>query len=110
MIVPLLKDAGEIETDFGQLVISRLLVRGLPALLYKRLVGTRQAIATGLLQTTSLSFLVAASQIGLQLGLITRTNEAALIGAGLLGALIFPPCTMMLLRASKKAVSLPEQT
>lgn len=85
--------------------VSLLLVRGLPALLYKPLVGTRQAIITGLLQAISLSFLAAATQIGMQLGLITRANGAALIAAGILGALIFPVCAMMLLRPGEKPVA-----
>jgi Kef-type K+ transport system membrane component KefB len=80
-----------------------LLVRSLPALVYKPLVSSRQAIATGLLQATSLSYLVAGTQIGMQLGLITRANGAALIAAGLLGALIFPPCATTLLRSGNKS-------
>ena len=83
---------------FGALV----LVRSLPALVYKPLVSSRQVIATGLLQATSLSYLVAGSQIGMQLGLITRANGAALIAAGLLGALLFPPCATTLLRSGEK--------
>jgi Kef-type K+ transport system membrane component KefB len=85
--------------------VTFLLVRGLPALLYKRLVGTRQAIITGLLQATSLSFLVAATQIGMQLRLMTRANGAALIAAGVVGALIFPVCAMLLLRPAEKPVA-----
>jgi Kef-type K+ transport system membrane component KefB len=85
--------------------VAFLLVRGLPALLYKPLVGTRQAIITGLLQATSLSFLVAATQIGMQLKLITRPNGAALIVAGIVGALIFPLCAMLLLRPGEKPVT-----
>jgi Kef-type K+ transport system membrane component KefB len=85
--------------------VALLLVRGLPALLYKPIVGTRQAIVTGLLQATSLPFLVAATQIGMQLKLITRANEAAIIAAGILGALIFPVCAMVLLRPDEKSVA-----
>jgi Kef-type K+ transport system membrane component KefB len=39
-----------------------LVVRGLPALLYRPLVGTRRSMAAGLLQATSLSFIVAATR------------------------------------------------
>jgi hypothetical protein len=52
----------------------------------------------GLLQATSLSFIVAASQIGLELGLITKATGAALIAAGLLSVLIFPIIALTLLR------------
>jgi len=75
-----------------------LLVRGVPALLYRPLVGSRRSVAAGLLQATSLSFIVAASQIGLELGLITKATGAALIAAGLLSVLIFPIMALTLLR------------
>ena len=75
-----------------------LLVRGVPALLYRPLVGSRRSVAAGLLQATSLSFIVAASQIGLELGLITKATGAALIAAGLLSVLIFPIIALTLLR------------
>ena len=67
-----------------------LLARGLPALLYVRLVGTRQAVSLGLLQATSLSFIVVAAQLGQTLGLIVSATSAALITAALISALVFP--------------------
>ena len=75
-----------------------LLIRGVPALLYRPLVGNRRSVAAGLLQAISLSFIVAASQIGLELGLITKATGAALIAAGLLSVLIFPIIALTLLR------------
>jgi len=75
-----------------------LLVRGVPALLYRPLVGGRRSVVAGLLQATSLSFIVAASQIGLELGLITKATGAALIAAGLLSILLFPTFALTLLR------------
>lgn len=75
-----------------------LLVRGVPALLYRPLVGNRRSIVAGLLQATSLSFIVAATQIGLILGVITKATGAALIAAGLLSVLIFPVLALTLLR------------
>ncbi|MFL5699506.1 MAG: cation:proton antiporter [Ktedonobacteraceae bacterium] len=78
-----------------------LLVRGVPALLYRPLVGSRRAIVAGLLQATSLSFIVAASQIGMELGLITKATGAALIAAGLLSVLIFPLLALTILRRAE---------
>ncbi len=75
-----------------------LVVRGVPALLYRPLVGVRRSVIAGLLQATSLTFIVAATQIGLVLGLITRATGAALIVAGLLSVLIFPVLALTLLR------------
>ena len=80
------------------LLVALLFVRGLPALLYRPLVGTRRSVAAGLLQATSLSFIVAATQIGRELGLITKATGAALIAAGLLSVLIFPILVLILLR------------
>jgi len=72
--------------------------RGLPALLYRRTLGTRRAAIAGLLQATSLPFIVAATAIGADLGLIDAAESAALIGAGLLSVLLFPLSGLVLLR------------
>ena len=49
-----------------------------------------QLVAGGLLQATSLSLLVVAGQIGVDLGLIRPTNYVALVAAGLLSVIVFP--------------------
>jgi Kef-type K+ transport system membrane component KefB len=77
-----------------------LVVRGLPALLYRPLLGARQALVAGLLQATSLPFIVAATAIGLDLGLIDAAGSAALVAAGLLSVVIFPATGLALLRAA----------
>jgi Kef-type K+ transport system membrane component KefB len=78
-----------------------LAARGLPALLYRRLVGTRRSVAAGLLQATSLGFFVVAGEIGMELGLISRATGAALIAAGLLSVLLFPLGALALLRSGR---------
>lgn len=75
-----------------------LFVRGLPALLYRRVIDGRQTAIAGVMQATSLPFIVAATAIGLELGLIDAAESAALIGAGLLSVLIFPLLGLTLLR------------
>lgn len=75
-----------------------LLVRGLPAFLYRPLVGTRNAAVSGLLQATSLPFIVAASAIGMELGKLDEATGAALISAGLLSVLIFPALSLSILQ------------
>jgi Kef-type K+ transport system membrane component KefB len=75
-----------------------LLARGIPALLFAREFGTRRAIAAGLLQATSLPFLVTATQIGVLTGLMTPVTAAALVCAGLLSVLLFPAGALALLR------------
>ena len=78
-------------------LLAILLVRGIPALVYRGAVGTRRTIAASLLQATSLSFIVAAADIGIAIGQISETTGAALIGAGLLSVMIFPASALMLL-------------
>lgn len=79
------------------LLVALLVVRGLPALLYRRSVGTRHAEAAGLLQATTLTFVIVASQIGLVTGKITPTESASLLAAGLLSAALFPAGAQRLL-------------
>ena len=78
-----------------------LAVRGLPAITYRRLVGRRRASIAGVLQATSLPFIVAATAIGIELGVIDAAESAALIGAGLLSVLIFPVTGLVLLRRAQ---------
>ena len=75
-----------------------LAVRGLPALLYRGYLPSPQVPVAGLLQATSLPFIVAATAIGSELGLIGRAESAALIAAGLLSVMAFPVLAVSLLR------------
>jgi Kef-type K+ transport system membrane component KefB len=76
-----------------------LLVRGVPALLYRPLAERReQLLAGGLLQATSLSFLIVAGQLGVDLDLISPVNYTALVAAGLLSVIAFPLAALTLLR------------
>jgi hypothetical protein len=81
-------------------LLALLLVRGVPAVLYRAHISRRQVIAAGLLQATSLPFLVTATMIGTELGVITEVNAAALVGVGVgvVSVLVFPPVALGLLR------------
>jgi Kef-type K+ transport system membrane component KefB len=79
-------------------VVALLFVRGLPALLYRGELDRRQVIAAGLLQATALPFIVAATQIGQDLGLIDAATSAGFIAAGLITVLVFPAAALSLLR------------
>ncbi len=72
-------------------------VRGLPAIIYRRLLSGRETAIAGLMQATSLPFIVAATAIGQELDLLTAAEGAALIGAGLLSVLLFPIIGLSLL-------------
>ena len=78
-------------------------VRGLPALVYRGVLDGRRTAIAGLMQSTSLPFIVAATAIGLELGLLDAATSAALIGAGLLSVLLFPLAGLVLLRRSGSA-------
>lgn len=82
-------------------LIALLLVRGIPAMLYRSLLNNRQTIIAGLLQATSLTFIVAATQIGEQLHLISSALSAALVASGLLSVIIYPLIALTLLRDIK---------
>jgi Kef-type K+ transport system membrane component KefB len=84
-------------------LLALLVVRGLPALLGLRASGPRATLALGLLQATSLPFIVTATQIGVALGKITPVTAAALVCAGLLSVLIFPLVALGLLRGVNPA-------
>ena len=76
-----------------------LVARGVPALLYRPLAERAgQLAAGGLLQATSLSIPVVAGQIGVDMGLIRPENYVALVTAGLVSVIVFPPAALALLR------------
>jgi Kef-type K+ transport system membrane component KefB len=80
-----------------------LAVRGLPALLYLRLLGARRTAAAALLQATSLPFIVAATAIGLELGLVDAGESAALVAAGLLSVVLLPAAGLAVLRGGSRS-------
>jgi Kef-type K+ transport system membrane component KefB len=80
------------------LAVGLLVVRGGPALLLLRRYDGRSVVAAGLLQATSLPFLVTAGQIGVATGTISATTSAALVCAGLLSVVAYPALALGLLR------------
>ena len=76
--------------------VALLVVRGLPAVLYRARFGARRAYVAGLMQATSLTFIVVAAHLGAQLHKIDSSTEAALIMAGLLSVLLFPALALVL--------------
>ncbi len=80
-------------------LVALLVARGVPALVYRRqLAGRRETVAAGLLQATSLPFIVTASMIGVDIGALTPGTASAFVAAGLLSAVIFPVVSLSLLR------------
>jgi len=77
--------------------------RGLPALLYRGMLDARHTAIAGLMQATSLPFIVAAVAIGQDLDLVDAAEGAALIGAGLLSVLLFPAIGLAMLKRGEDA-------
>jgi Kef-type K+ transport system membrane component KefB len=90
-------------------LLAIYLVRGVPAFVYVRLLGHSRVVIAGILQATSLPFIVAATQIGSQLGVVTRSSAAGLVAAGLLSVIISPVLGLSLLRRAQPCRSHPEE-
>jgi len=88
-------------------LVALLVVRGLPALLYRRVVGGRHAAAAGLMQATTLTFVIVAAAIGRETGKLTSTVAAALVAAGLLSAALFPAGADRLLTRGRRLGRIP---
>jgi Kef-type K+ transport system membrane component KefB len=81
-------------------LLALLLVRGLPALAFRAELHRRELVAVGLLQATSLPFLLAAAEIGLHMRLLEPAVAAALVAAGLVSVLVFPAVALTLIPRS----------
>jgi Kef-type K+ transport system membrane component KefB len=82
---------------FGALVAVR--IPGV--LLYRRVLGTRQAAAHGLYSATTLSLIVAITGIAVSNGLMKPSVAAPLVGAGMLTVLLFPAISLPLAGLSR---------
>ncbi len=90
-------------------LVTLLVVRGVPAALYVRAVGRTRARAAGFMQATSLTFIVVATVIGVETGHQRPSTAAALVVAGLLSVIIYPPTALRILQsAADGPVSHPE--
>jgi Kef-type K+ transport system membrane component KefB len=84
-----------------------VLVRGVPALVYRGAISRSKVLVAGIMQSTSLPFIVAATAIGRDIGVISPANQAALIAAGLVSVLVFPALGLALLGREGGATTSP---
>ena len=89
-------------------LVALLVARGVPAALYARAVGRTHAWAAGFMQATSLTFIVVATVIGVQTGHQRPSTATALVVAGLLSVVIYPPLALRLLRSAAALPGPPE--
>lgn len=73
------------------------IARGVPVLVLRRDITRAELLPSALLQATSLSFIVVATQIGVELGELKPINAASLVAAGMLSVLMFPAVALRLL-------------
>lgn len=83
-------------------LLALAVVRAVPALLYVRTLGRRRALVSGLLQATSLPFIVTATTIGVAVDAIQPVNAAALVAAGLLSVVLFPLIALAIAGTSRR--------
>ena len=79
-----------------------LVVRGLPALLYRKDLGARRRSWPASCRRRRCRSSSPPPMIGLDIGAITEANAAAFIAAGLLSVLIFPITALTVLRGAEK--------
>jgi hypothetical protein len=79
-------------------------VRGLPALLvYRGVLPLRQRAQMTFITATTMPLLIALAEIGLRDHVMLPATAAALVGAGVLSVLIFPPMAVLLGRRGQGA-------
>jgi Kef-type K+ transport system membrane component KefB len=88
-------------------LVALLIVRGVPALLYRGVVGNPKTAAAALLQATSLPLIVTTAMIGRSLGIIDDATSAALIAAGLFSVLMFPILAITVLQRAANGAGGP---
>lgn len=79
-------------------VLLMLIVRGLPSYIcFRGLFGQRQRLGGSILQATNLTFIVVVAQLAAETGDLDSATAAALVAAGVLSVLIYPPIAIGLL-------------
>jgi Kef-type K+ transport system membrane component KefB len=81
--------------------------RGIPALFLRRFLAPGQLVPAALLQATSVSFIVVATTIGLELGVVDEGMAAAFVAAGLVSVIVFPLVSLVLLKRRPREQASP---
>jgi Kef-type K+ transport system membrane component KefB len=72
-------------------LLTLLLVRGVPVLLYRKVItDSRSLLSLALLSATGLPLIVVITTIGIETGQMRSSTAAALVGAGMLSVIVFP--------------------
>src|SRR5262249_37485345 len=82
--------------------VALVVIHTVPAFVYRPFLTWRECLASGLLQSTNLSFIVVAVTVGTELGRLREINGSALILAGLVSAVVLPAIATALLGGAKE--------
>ena len=74
----------------GFLLVGAVLVKGVPALLFRRVFSWRESLAAGTLLSARLSLIIAAAQIGQDLGMLSDTVVMAVILVAMITVTVAP--------------------
>ena len=91
-------------TELGRIAVffvALMLIRGLPALVFRKHLSGPEMAASGLLMATNLSFIVVAVTVGLELHAMRPVTGSALIVAGLLSAILVPALAGIILKRAE---------
>jgi Kef-type K+ transport system membrane component KefB len=78
-------------------VLLMLVARGVPTFIaFRGLFDRRSALAGSLVQATNLTFVVIVSSVGIQTGDLDPGTAAALLAAGVISVLVYPPLAVAL--------------
>lgn len=78
-------------------VLAMLVVRGVPSyLVFRGMFDRRSALAGAVMQATNLTFIVIVASVATQTGDLDSGTAAALLAAGVLSVLIYPPIAVAL--------------
>ena len=80
-----------------------VMARALPALLYRRELGRRGTLASGLMLATNVSFVVVAAELGVKAGLLPSSVASSMVLAGLLSAVVFPALAQSVLARTRES-------
>jgi Kef-type K+ transport system membrane component KefB len=83
-----------------------LVVRGLPALLYRRDLARNELAPFAFFSATALPLIVAITEIGRSTGWMRPDNGAALVGAGMVSVFLFPAAALALRSRRQRRVSM----
>jgi Kef-type K+ transport system membrane component KefB len=90
-------------------LVAMIAARALPALLFARVLDRREVIASGLLMSVKLTFVVAAVQIGSAAGALTPAAASAIVSAAMITVVTLPTIVRWVLRGAPAPVAGPER-